>query len=722
MRTETLFLPAVALLSFPLLGKGDAKAAGTTPEAGPPGALMSWADVDGDGLVDVVTRGVGGELILLQNRGAGGFEDATADWGLTHVGPVRTAHWLALESEDRPELVVLDGAGRLRVFRNTGGTLTESVWSASGSGESALGFAARALQWTDVDQDGRLDLVVSGGGQRRLLRNLGDLAFEALMLPPGPASGLASAVRLERALGTERSTLSPIPDEAARTSAFRAWGRKLAGPGSSPNPERESASSRKPVGQPLIAGAPICPSTIEDRATGACLEASSSPTFGRLFPLSTELNVDPTGRVGMGTVAPQGSVHIAADGGSRVQTASLFSEDQIVEAADAVLGVYSWGSGSWGSAIALGELSGSGVLEDKWSIARNTDAAGSSLHFTFGSDPNYSLNAHHLSLASDGGVGIGTTSPSNRKLRVIQGNTSGYAIEGRTTAASNAYAAIYGYHAGNQPGLKAYTTTGDYSIEGNGMRVTQGGDEYALRAENNGGTAAFFDGAVEVGAPDGPFFSDAPRVILDRDPGTGAGRAIFRNGGQFVADMVKIEATKSGGLGSAITMRNGSGVALILDTNHAGSGKSRVTTDVLEITGGADLVEHFDAGEERVEPGTVLVIDPDRPGRLTVAAEPYDRRVAGVVSGAGGIEPGLSMGQEGVASGDTAVALTGRVYVKATCEAGAIRPGDRLTTSSTAGAAMRVADPARADGAVLGKAMSALEEGSGLVLVLVNLQ
>jgi len=53
---------------------------------------------------------------------------------------------------------------------------------------------------------------------------------------------------------------------------------------------------------------------------------------------------------------------------------------------------------------------------------------------------------------------------------------------------------------------------------------------------------------------------------------------------------------------------------------------------------------------------------------------------------------------------------------------GAIRPGDLLTTSSTPGHGMKVTDHAQAQGAIIGKAMSALEKGKGLVLVLVSLQ
>jgi hypothetical protein len=75
-----------------------------------------------------------------------------------------------------------------------------------------------------------------------------------------------------------------------------------------------------------------------------------------------------------------------------------------------------------------------------------------------------------------------------------------------------------------------------------------------------------------------------------------------------------------------------------------------------------------------------------------------------------------------VFEGDHHVALSGRVFVKADASAGPIRPGDLLTTSAVPGHAMKVADHDRAQGAVLGKAMTGLESGTGLVLVLVTLQ
>lgn len=68
------------------------------------------------------------------------------------------------------------------------------------------------------------------------------------------------------------------------------------------------------------------------------------------------------------------------------------------------------------------------------------------------------------------------------------------------------------------------------------------------------------------------------------------------------------------------------------------------------------------------------------------------------------------------------VALSGRLYVQADPSNGAVNPCDLLIPSSTPGHAMKVTDHAKASGAILGKAMTGLNEGQGLVLVLVNVQ
>jgi len=143
---------------------------------------------------------------------------------------------------------------------------------------------------------------------------------------------------------------------------------------------------------------------------------------------------------------------------------------------------------------------------------------------------------------------------------------------------------------------------------------------------------------------------------------------------------------------------------------------------VLTIRGGADLAEPFAMSHSGVEPGSVVVIDEDHPGKLRRSTHAYDKKAAGIVSGANGIRPGISMVQEDKLEAGENVALSGRVYVHADAAYGAIKPGDLLTTSDTPGHAMKVTAHDQAQGAILGKAMSELKTGKGLVLVLVTLQ
>jgi hypothetical protein len=192
-------------------------------------------------------------------------------------------------------------------------------------------------------------------------------------------------------------------------------------------------------------------------------------------------------------------------------------------------------------------------------------------------------------------------------------------------------------------------------------------------------------------------------------------------GGNIVMDNNEIMARSDGAAAHLWLNHEGGDVRI----GQGSGGTSRLVTPVLQITGGADLSENFDvSGAASAEPGMVVCIDPHNPGRLTTSLRAYDRTVAGVISGAGGVKPGMLMGHSGtVADGAHPVALTGRVYVLCDATASAITPGDLLTTADVPGHAMKAVDAARAQGATLGKAMSTLSAGErGLVLVLVNLQ
>jgi hypothetical protein len=157
-----------------------------------------------------------------------------------------------------------------------------------------------------------------------------------------------------------------------------------------------------------------------------------------------------------------------------------------------------------------------------------------------------------------------------------------------------------------------------------------------------------------------------------------------------------------------------------LDVN----GSIRVEDDV--ILAGADCAEEFDIDPGTPhDPGTVMVIGPDR--RLRSCSQPYDTRVAGVISGAGDLRPGIVLGRRRSRSRSRAgqprlpLALSGTVFCQADATAAPIRVGDLLTTSSMVGHAMRAGDAVQSFGAVIGKALDGLATGTGLIPVLVTL-
>jgi len=233
------------------------------------------------------------------------------------------------------------------------------------------------------------------------------------------------------------------------------------------------------------------------------------------------------------------------------------------------------------------------------------------------------------------------------------------------------------------------------------------------------------DGRIHLYAND----SAAPGIRLDAatqtitttaiEPTGGASQGIFTKGDFNLMRISGLPSVLLDSDNGSIRAYDSSGNVRV----HLNGQTGETTTDILHITGGADLAEPFPIeADAPLEPGTVVVIDPASPGSLVESAGAYDRRVAGVISGAGGVNAGLTLGQTDLLGEGQNVALTGRVYVKADATARPIVPGDLLTTSDLAGHAMAAVDRDRSHGAVLGKAMTALETGTGLVLVLVNLQ
>jgi hypothetical protein len=148
-------------------------------------------------------------------------------------------------------------------------------------------------------------------------------------------------------------------------------------------------------------------------------------------------------------------------------------------------------------------------------------------------------------------------------------------------------------------------------------------------------------------------------------------------------------------------------------------GDVKVTGDV-QLVGG-DCAEDFDVTESAaVTPGTVMVINGE--GNLQPSEQAYDKRVAGVISGAGGYRPGLVLDKQTSERTRKPLALVGKVYCLVDAQYASVEVGDLLTSSPTFGHAMKATDPHSAFGAVIGKALGGLKVGRGLIPILIALQ
>jgi len=119
----------------------------------------------------------------------------------------------------------------------------------------------------------------------------------------------------------------------------------------------------------------------------------------------------------------------------------------------------------------------------------------------------------------------------------------------------------------------------------------------------------------------------------------------------------------------------------------------------------------------------IVSISEENIGELEISKKKYDKKVAGIISGAGGISPGLILKQESsIADGNYPVAMSGRVYCYVDADINPIKIGDLITTSEIPGYGMKASNSNKSFGTVVGKAMTPLESGKGLVLILVSLQ
>jgi hypothetical protein len=313
----------------------------------------------------------------------------------------------------------------------------------------------------------------------------------------------------------------------------------------------------------------------------------------------------------------------------------------------------------------------------------------------------------------------------------ISGGSHNHAIARRATVGGGFRNVVSGTH-GTIPGGLDNLVAGDYSFAAGRRAKAVHHGTFVWADSTDADLASTAENQFLVRAHGGARFTggnDQEAALYAEQAGGGVG--IHGEGGQFgvfgrgdsisvLGECAQGDTVCTGVYGRGSTYGvvgvSSSGLALY------GQGDARITGD-LEVRGtitgtlappGADFAEMLPAAGG-LEPGDVLVIGAD--GKLARSTQAHQPTVAGVYS----TQPGVLGGAGGSAAGKVPLAVVGVVPVKASAENGAIRPGDLLAASDTPGHAMR-AGPNPALGTVIGKALAGLEQGRGIIQMLVVLQ
>jgi hypothetical protein len=343
-------------------------------------------------------------------------------------------------------------------------------------------------------------------------------------------------------------------------------------------------------------------------------------------------------------------------------------------------------------------------------------------------------NTSPLSLSTDR-VGIGTASPTTafalnagaggRDVGITQNQKGGKSTMELTTADSSGNQAtrllirgrsdnadvefFRGPRGSEERTLFIEGRNGNIVVSGN-LTLQSSNGNTTFQLNGNHGTLTFggagADGDLTINNKDGTqtlhINGDTGELTLSRS-GNGE-KTIQLNGNHGTLTL------GGGGADGDITINNRNGTQTIHMVGDSG--------DINLL--GADCAEEFEVSRiEMIEPGTVMIIGDDE--KLSYCTEAYDKKVAGVLSGAGGYKPGIVLDKQQSKNGRMPLALTGKVYCKADAQYSPIGVGDLLTTSPTLGHAMKADDPLKAFGAVIGKALRPLTEGQGLIPILITL-
>ncbi|WP_322820263.1 hypothetical protein [Chloroflexus sp.] len=313
-----------------------------------------------------------------------------------------------------------------------------------------------------------------------------------------------------------------------------------------------------------------------------------------------------------------------------------------------------------------------------------------------------------------GGTGIGVWGSHDGGGWGVYGTSvSGVGVYGHTTATSGTTYGVVGESTSTSGsgvrGVATATSGTTYGVVGKSISS----DGYGGYFENTS------DGIALYAEGNGNGRNKAALRVNNTNTSQGMAAYFTNNSGFHTAHFYNAQSGNvlylqgsNTGTGDFITAVNNAETNKLFRVTSTGQAQS----DVGFSTPAADFAEMLPA-VSGLEPGDVLVIGAD--GKLASSTQPYQATVVGVYS----TRPGFIGGQpvDGNLEGHIPLAVVGIVPVKVSTENGPIQPGDLLVASATPGHAMR-AGTNPPQGTVIGKALEGLDDGTGVIRMLVVLQ
>ena len=316
-------LPLLLLAAGPLAAQHQAQNSPQTPSesvGSPQQKMLQWGDFDADGLADALVITPDQSLTLMRNSGDGSFEDVTDATQLGEISGALFATWKDYDQDGQIDLFIGTQSGPSHLLRNTGGSFHDVTAQA---GIDAVG-KDQSARWFDYDMDGHLDLHLSFDQNNVLYHSLSTGAFERVELPSmlENTAGSSTTVFINpQAIGGTALDQSTQASGTEGNQVQVVNGRRTIPASSSTSTPNQAGdvethsggTTSSAMAGPTFTG--ICAQSVRDFDGGGCLRASSEATLGMLYPLSEDFFIEESsGRVGVGTVTPSSTFHVAGNG------------------------------------------------------------------------------------------------------------------------------------------------------------------------------------------------------------------------------------------------------------------------------------------------------------------------------------------------------------------------------------------------------------------------